>query len=96
MVCWQIDAKTDYREVLKPDEISEEAFSMLSVADRLEFLNGELFRGKNVEEIMEELGITAKALGHYDCVFIAGEFREVPKTQYYLAADTFSHPVKVA
>ena len=71
--------KREYREVLKPEEIGEAAFALLSVADRLEFLNGEMAKGLTDAEILAELGIDAKALGHYDCVFVAGEFREVPK-----------------
>jgi Fe-S-cluster-containing dehydrogenase component len=70
----------EYRVVLKPEEISLDAFVALSLEDRLEFLQGEVVReGKTPDEVLAELGLDAAGLAHYDCVFVGREAREIPK-----------------
>ena len=69
----------EYRIVLQPDEISIEAFAALALEDRIEFLQGEVVRGKTPDEVLAELGIDAPELAHYDCVFVGREAREIPK-----------------
>lgn len=69
----------EYRVVLQPDEISLDAFVALDMDDRIEFLRGEVVRGKTPEEVLDELGITMQELSNYDCVFIGREARAIPK-----------------
>ena len=69
----------EYRVVLQPDEISLPAFVALSVEDRVEFLQGEIVRGKTPEELLDELGLTMQELSNYDCVILGREVRAIPK-----------------
>lgn len=69
----------EYRVVLAPDEISLEAFVGLSIEDRVEFLQGEIVRGKSPEELLDELGLTMQELSNYDCVILGREVRAIPK-----------------
>ena len=69
----------EYRVVLQPDEISLPAFVALSIEDRIEFLQGEIVRGKTPEELLDELGLTMQELSNYDCVILGREVRAIPK-----------------
>ena len=69
----------EYRVVLQPDEISLPAFVALSIEDRVEFLQGEIVRGKTPEELLDELGLTMQELSNYDCVILGREVRAIPK-----------------
>ena len=69
----------EYRIVLQPDEISLDAFVALSMEDRVEFLQGEIVRGKSPEQVLDELGLTMQELSNYDCVILGREVRAIPK-----------------
>lgn len=69
----------EYRIVIDPDNITLDAFVALSTEDRIEFLRGEVVRGKTPEQVLDELGITMAELSNYDCVFIGRQAREIPK-----------------
>lgn len=68
-----------YRIVIDPDNITLDSFVALSMEDRIEFLRGEVVRGKTPEQVLDELGITMAELSNYDCVFIGRQAREIPK-----------------
>ena len=55
------------------------AFVALSIEDRVEFLQGEIVRGKTPEELLDELGLTMQELSNYDCVILGREVRAIPK-----------------
>ena len=69
----------EYRVVLQPGEISLPAFVALSIEDRVEFLQGEIVRGKSPEDLLGELGLTMQELSNYDCVILGREVRAIPK-----------------
>lgn len=69
----------EYRIVIDPDKVSLDAFVALPIEDRIEFLRGEVVRGKTPEQVLDELGITMTELSNYDCVFIGRQAREIPK-----------------
>lgn len=69
----------EYRQVLASDEISLQAFAALDIEDRIEFLQGEVARGLEPDDVLAELGIDATELAHYDCVFVGMQARYIPK-----------------
>lgn len=54
-------------------------FVDLSIEDRVEFLQGEIVRGKSPEELLDLLGLTMQELSNYDCVILGREVRAIPK-----------------
>ena len=69
----------EYRIVLQPGEVSLDAFVALDIEDRVEFLQGEIVRGKTPDEVLDELGLTLTELSNYDCVILGREVRAIPK-----------------
>lgn len=69
----------EFREVLKPEEVSLDAFIGLSVEDRLEFLQGQVASGKTPDEVVAMLGLDHAGLAFYECVFVGREARMIPK-----------------
>ena len=69
----------EYRVLLQQDEISRESFLALSEEDRIEFLQGEIVRGKEVDALLEEIGISMQELSNYDIVILGREVKPIPK-----------------
>lgn len=69
----------EYRVILQQDEISYDAFVALSEEDRLEFLQGEIVRGKDVDVLLGELDLTLQALSNFDIVILGREVKPIPK-----------------
>ncbi len=69
----------EYRVVLEQDEISYDAFVALSEEDRIEFLQGEIVRGKEPEVLLAEIDLTMQALSNFDIVILGREVRAIPK-----------------
>lgn len=69
----------EYRVILDQDEISYDAFVALSEEDRIEFLQGEIVRGKDPEALLAEIDLTMQALSNFDIVILGREVRAIPK-----------------
>ena len=69
----------DYRIVLQPDEINYDAFVELSDEDRIEFLQGEILRGKDPDKVLAEIGLTPQSLSNFDIVILGRQVKPIPK-----------------
>ena len=69
----------EYRVLLQQDEICYDAFIELSDEERIEFLQGEIVRGKDVDVVLSEIGLTLQELAEYCIVIIDREVKPIPK-----------------